>query len=217
MIAKAYKEFTEEDIVKRVLEGEKAMYEIIVRRFNPYLYKVGRSYNYNHDDTMDLMQDTFIDAYKSLAGFQGRSSFKTWIVRIMMNNCFHKRERFSFKNEIASDINDNSTPMYTNRQDETEKIVHNNELGHIIESALNKIPEDYRMVFSLREINGFNVLETADLLGISEPNVKVRLNRAKTMLREKLEQNYSAKELFDFNLIFCDPLTKFVMDAIHKL
>lgn len=217
MIAKAYKEFTEEDIVKRVLEGEKAMYEIIVRRFNPYLYKVGRSYNYNHDDTMDLMQDTFIDAYKSLASFQGRSTFKTWIVRIMMNNCFHKREKLSFKNEIASDINDNSTPMYSHKQNETEKIVHNNELGHIIESALNKIPEDYRMVFSLREINGFNVLETADLLGISEPNVKVRLNRAKTMLREKLEQNYSAKELFDFNLIFCDPLTKYVMDAIHKL
>lgn len=217
MIAKAYKEFTEEDIVKRVLEGEKAMYEIIVRRFNPYLYKVGRSYNYSHDDTMDLMQDTFIDAYKSLSGFQGRSTFKTWIVRIMMNNCFHKREKFSFKNEIASDINDNSTPMYSHKQNETEKVVHNNELGHIIESALNKIPEDYRMVFSLREINGFNVFETADLLGISEPNVKVRLNRAKTMLREKLEQNYSAKELFDFNLIFCDPLTKYVMDAIHKL
>lgn len=217
MMIKSYKEFTEEDIVKRVLEGEKALYEIIVRRFNPYLYKVGRSYNYNHDDTMDLMQDTFIDAYKSLAGFQGRSSFKTWIVRIMMNNCFHKREKLSFKNEMVSDINDNSTPMYTNRQDETEKIVHNNELGHIIENALNKIPEDYRMVFSLREINGFNVLETADLLGISEPNVKVRLNRAKTMLREKLEQNYSAKELFDFNLVFCDPITKHVMETIHRL
>ncbi|MCO5260671.1 MAG: sigma-70 family RNA polymerase sigma factor [Crocinitomicaceae bacterium] len=217
MASTNYKEFTEEEIVKRVLGGEKALYEIIVRRYNAYLYKVGRSYNYNHDDTMDLMQDTFVDAYKSLSNFQGRSTFKTWIIRIMLNNCYHRKEKSSFKNELALDIHENATPMYSHKTHETERIVHNHELGNIIENALSNIPEDYRMVFSLREVNGFNVAETAELLGISEPNVKVRLNRAKTMLREQLEKNYTAKELYDFNLIYCNAITENVMRRINDL
>ncbi len=89
---KQFEKYTEVEIIERILKGEKALYEIIVRRFNPYLYKVGRSYNYHHEDTLDLMQDTFVDAYKNLQNFEGRSNFKTWIVRIMLNNCYRKRE-----------------------------------------------------------------------------------------------------------------------------
>ena len=102
-----------------------------------------------------------------------------------MNNCYGKKEKSSFKNEIMQDVNDHSKPMFTN-ENETNKIVQNRELGHIIEEALGRIPFDYRMAFSLREINGLNVSETANLLNISESNVKVRLNRAKTMLRTEI-------------------------------
>ena len=62
----SFEKFTEREIITRILNGEKALYEIIVRRFNPYLYKIGRSYNFNQEDTQDLMQETFIDAYKNL-------------------------------------------------------------------------------------------------------------------------------------------------------
>ena len=72
--------------------GETALYEIIIRRYNPYLYKTGRSYGYNHQDTEDLMQETFINAYTNLKKFENRSSFKTWVTRIMLNNCFQKKE-----------------------------------------------------------------------------------------------------------------------------
>ncbi|MFT4018868.1 MAG: sigma-70 family RNA polymerase sigma factor [Agriterribacter sp.] len=209
--------FTETEIVGRVIDGEKALYEIIVRRFNPYLYKIGRSYNYNHEDTQDLMQETFIDAYKSLLQFEGRSDFKTWIIRIMMNNCYRKRGKASFKNEIMQDANEYSTPMFPNKNNDTDKIIQNRELGHIIENALRKIPFDYRIVFSLREINGLNVSETAEMLGISEANVKVRLNRAKIMLRRDIENAYSANELFEFNLIYCDPMVENVMNKINEL
>lgn len=207
--------FTEAEVITRVIDGEKALYEIIVRRFNPYLYKIGRSYNYNHEDTQDLMQETFIDAYKNLLQFEGRSDFKTWIIRIMMNNCYRKRGKTSFKNEMMQDVNEHSTPMFSNRNNDTEKVIQNRELGHIIESALRKIPFDYRMVFSLREINGLNVSETAEMLGISEANVKVRLNRAKLMLRRDIESAYSANELFEFNLIYCDPMVENVMNKIN--
>jgi len=206
--------YTEAEIIKRILEGEKAIYEIIVRRFNPYLYKIGRSYNYNHQDTQDLMQETFIDAYKNLPQFEGRADFKTWIIRIMLNNCYRKKEKSSFKNEIAKEVNDNSKPMFTPSNNDTEKIVQNRELAHIIEATLSEIPYDYRMVFTLREITGMNILETANLMNISEANVKVRLNRAKAMLRNEMEKSYSAKELFEFNLIYCDAIVENVMKRI---
>jgi len=212
-----FEKFRETEIIERILKGEKSLYELIVRRFNPYLYKIGRSYNYNHEDTQDLMQETFIDAYKSLSQFEGRASFKTWIIRIMMNNCYRKREKSSFKNEIMQDVNDHSIPMFTNRNNETDNVVQSRELKHIIEDALIRIPLDYRMVFSLREINGLNVSETAAMMNITEANVKVRLNRAKTMLRAEIENAYSATELFEFNLIYCDAMVENVMNKINEL
>lgn len=81
---------SEKEIIKRVIEGEVAFYEILVRRFNLVLYKVGRSYNFNQQDTKYLMQETLIDAFLNLKKFQFRASFKTWISKIMLNNCYHK-------------------------------------------------------------------------------------------------------------------------------
>lgn len=208
---------SEVEIIQRIMEGEKALYEMIVRRFNPYLYKVGRAYNYNHEDTQDLMQETFIDAYKNLSQFEGRANFKTWIIRIMMNNCYRKKEKSIFKNEIMQEVNDRSRPLFTSANNDTDKIIQNNELGHIIEKGLSRIPFDYRIVFSLREINGMNVSETADLLEISESNVKVRLNRAKAMLRKEIEKTYSAAELYEFNLIYCNAMVENVMKKINEL
>lgn len=208
---------TETEIIERVVNGEKSLFELIVRRFNSYLYKIGRSYNYNHEDTQDLMQETFIDAYKSLKQFKGRSNFKTWVIRIMLNNCFRKKEKLSFKNETITDVSENAKPMFTNQHSDATNIIQNRELGHIIENALAKIPFDYRMVFSLREINGLSVTESADLLNITEANVKVRLNRAKTMLRNQIEKAYSDIDLFEFNLIYCDAIVEKVMEKINEL
>ncbi len=208
---------TEKQIIQRVLGGEKALYEIIVMRFNSALYKVGRSYNFNNEDTEDIRQETFVDAYKNLIQFEGRSAFKTWIIRIMMNNCYRKKQTLGFKNEITQDVDDNSTPMFTNPSNDAGKIMQNRELGHIIENILGKIPFDYRMVFSLREINGLNVSETANLLNISENNVKVRLNRSKILLRREIEKTYSATELFEFNLIYCDAIVNDVVKKINGL
>lgn len=213
----SFEQYTEVEIITRVLAGEKALYEIIVRRFNPFLYKIGRSYNYNHQDTQDLMQETFIDAYKNLAQFEGRANFKTWIIRIMMNNCYRKKEKFSFKHEFSEEINDNSIPIFSKMNSDVEKNIQNNELRHIIETALGNIPFDYRMAFSLREINGLSVIETATLLNITEGNVKVRLNRAKSMLRTEIEKNYTANELYEFNLVYCNEIVTNVMKIINEL
>ncbi|MBW7869694.1 MAG: sigma-70 family RNA polymerase sigma factor [Flavobacteriia bacterium] len=210
-------QYTEEEIIERILAGEKSLYEIIVRRYNPYLYKIGRSYNFGREDTEDLMQDTFVDAFKNLALFEGRSKFKTWISRIMLNNCYHKKEKLSYKNEIMKEIFDNSEPLFHQPDQATQQLVDKRELGQIIEAALLELPYYYRMVFTLREINGLNVSETSELLEISESNVKVRLNRAKSMLKKIISKSYEPEQLYNYNAIYCDPFTKRVMDIIEQL
>lgn len=211
------KNFSEKELIDRVLQGEKPLYELLVRRYNPYLYKVGRSYNYNHEDTQDLMQETYVNVYKSLAKFEGRSSFKTWIIRIMLNNCYHKAQNMRSKKETSHEINDNAKPMFTNSNNDTAKMVRSRELKHLVEEALIQIPEDYRMVFSLREITGLKTAETASIMEISEANVKTRLSRAKSLLRKEIEKNYAPSELFDFNLIYCDAIVDRVLNEIENL
>jgi RNA polymerase sigma factor (sigma-70 family) len=210
-------QYSDIEVIQKILDGELALFEILIRRYNSFLYKTGRSYNYNHDDTLDLMQDTFVNAYTNLSKFENRSSFKTWIIRIMLNNCYRKQQKFSFKNEVATEMNDQSIPLFSsNHQSDTNKTVVNSELRSVIENALKQVPIDYRLVFTLREINGLNVLETAEALNISEANVKVRLNRVKTMLRKEIEKSYTAEDIFEFNLIYCDTMVNRVMNKIKN-
>ncbi|HEX7905273.1 MAG TPA: sigma-70 family RNA polymerase sigma factor [Chitinophagaceae bacterium] len=218
-VVKQFGTITETEAIKRVLAGETELFEILVRRNNPFLYKTGRSYGYNHEDTEDLMQEAFIAAYQSLASFEHRSSFKTWITRIMLNGCYHKSRKLSFKNEKTTDtiIHEKEIPMFVNDEiNEPDKAFVNKELSQIIGNALTRIPVDYRMVFSLRELSGLNTNETAEVLDISAVNVKVRLNRARHMLRTVIEKMYSPEDVFEFNLIYCDKIVHHVMKAINK-
>ena len=210
---------SEIELINKIRKGERELFEILIRRNNPYLYKLGMSYGYKHEDVEDLMQETFIAAYLNLEKFEARSSFKTWITRIMLNQCYQKAQKLSFKFEKANDIlNEKTTPMFeSNQSTDTYRSVLNNELSNIIGSALTSIPLEYRMVFSLRELNGMSTAETAETLEISETNVKVRLNRAKHMLREKVERMYTPEDIFEFNRIYCDKIVDEVMKSINKL
>lgn len=207
--------YTDTEIIQEVLLGQKELFEILIRRNNPFLYKTGRSYGYNHEDTQDLMQDTFVDAYRSLAKFEGRSSFKTWLIRIMLSNCYRKKLKLSFKYELSDIVIDEvTTPIFTMETANPDKTATNHELNRIIEDALTSLPEDYRLVFSLREISGLSGIETAEALDISEANVRTKLNRAKAMMRKEIEKSYSAEEIYEFNLKYCDLIVQNVMSRI---
>lgn len=135
-----------------------------------------------------------------------------------MNNCYKKKEKSSYKHEFSEEhLNEKSTPMFTNTHNDANKTIHTRELGNIIEIALENIPEIYRIVFSLREINGISVAEAAELLNLSETNIKVRLSRAKEMLRNELEKSYTASELYEFNLVYCNAMVEKVMAEIYEL
>ncbi len=212
-----YQQLFQIELITKVINGETALFELLIRRYNPYLYKVGRSYGYNHQDVEDLMQETFIHAYQNLSALENKAYFKTWLIRIMLNECYRKAHKSSTRSEVAADtfLYEKSIPMFSNNSnDDTEKKVGSRELNRVIEDAIKRIPINYRLVFSLRELNGMSVLETAKALRITETNVKVRLNRAKAMLRKEVEKMYTPEEIFEFNLMFCDKIVTNVMNAI---
>ena len=213
-----FEKYSDLEIIGRINEGDIRLFEIIIRRYDPFLYRIGRTYRYNHEDTEDLMQDAYINAYSHLKKFENRASFKTWLTRIMLNVCYQKKHKMSFKNEIQEeDIQNEKSDILFHHSSNNEKIAMNKELGRIIENAVHEIPEDYRIVFTLRELNGLSVAETSEVLSITESNVKVRLNRAKGMLQKEIKKIYSPEEIFEFNLIYCDTMVNRVMAKIYEL
>ena len=204
-------------IIDEIRKGSLALFEILIRRYNPVLYKIARSYGFNHQDAEDLMQDTHVAAYTELAKFEHRASYKTWISRIMINKCLYKLKYGYFKNEVLSEQipESNSLPMHIKgNENQTEDVLQNRELGRVLEKSLQNIPVNYRTVFVLREIEGFSVAETAQLLDITPINVKVRLNRAKSMLQNEIEKYYTQSEVYSFNQIYCDAIVQKVFERI---
>lgn len=203
------------EIVDRVLAGDVAVYEILIRRYNPLLYKIGRSYSFQHEDVQDLMQETFISAYEKLYQFQRRSQLGTWLTRIMINKCLYKMKSRNNNKETSLEPDDNNWPHYLSSLKDKEFPLQS-ELKKILELSLEKLPEPYRLVFLLRETENFSVAETAEIMNITPVNVKVRLNRAKTMMREYLEQWYTKTDIYDFNLKYCSLVAENVLNRIRE-
>jgi RNA polymerase sigma factor (sigma-70 family) len=212
-------QYADAEVIENILSGNTALFEILIRRYNPYLYKIGRSYGFNHQDTEDLMQETFVNSYVNLKQFSGRSLFKTWIIKIMLNQCYHKAHKHSYQKEQSTEVvPDNSSFMFSNNdQNDNSKSLINRELNNIVEACLQKLPEDYRITFTLRELTGLSVAETAEMMHTTISNVKVRLNRAKAMLRKEIEKTYSPEDIYEFNLIYCDRIENTVMKKIYEL
>ncbi|MBB5332430.1 RNA polymerase sigma factor [Chryseobacterium koreense] len=204
-------QFEDEKVVQRILQGDVGMFEILIRRYNPFLYKIGKTYGFSHQDIEDLMQDCYLSIYKNLEQFQERSSFKTWIAKIMLHLCYRNKQKSErMKNAISEEQS-----FFMSRKNEPfsqDGALVNKELGTILDEAIQGIPLNLRKVFVMREINGLNTTETANLLQITESNVKVRLSRAKEILRHKIGANYLPEELLDYHYSFCSPMVQKVME-----
>jgi len=192
------------ELTDRILTGEKKLFEIIIRRYNQRLYRIGMSILNNDADAEDAMQTTYIKAYEHLAAFEKNSSIGTWITRIMINECLaQKNKKQQHKNKIPQ--LENNTAMIT-----PANSLANKELNFVLETAISRLPEKYRVVFVLREIEEMSVRETGVALNIEEANVKVRLNRAKTMLKNNLN-SYVKDNVYAFHLTRCDAMVNSVM------
>jgi RNA polymerase sigma factor (sigma-70 family) len=197
----------DEEIIARILAGEKRLFEQLIRRYNQRLYRMGMSILENETEAEEAMQTAYINAYEHLPRFEHRASFGTWITRIMLNQCYEQKRK-SIRVLTNFEQTDNFINMKT-----PAKVLADKELGNILEQAIAKLPEKYRLVFVLREIEDMSVRETSATLNIEEPNVKVRLNRAKAMLREKLN-SYMKDQVYSFHLTRCDRIVNHVFDHL---
>ncbi len=198
---------SDEEIIDRILRGEKNLFELIVRKYNQRLFRICRSFMKDGDEIDDIMQEAYVRAYEHLPKFEKRSRFSTWLTRILINEAIgtaRKKSRFTSLDE-AGQVAHTNTPAVE---------VMNRELKQILENAVESLPEKYRFVYIMREVEGMSTAETGDCLNISQINVKVRLSRAKEMLRGTLDRNLAEPELFHFDLARCDHVATIVMQRI---
>jgi RNA polymerase sigma factor (sigma-70 family) len=204
------------EIIRRVIGGEKELYTLIVRKYNQRLYRVGLSIINDEAAIEDVMQTTYIKAYENLDKFRFESAFSTWITRILVNESLmylKRKEQGTHKRTtiISFEMRQPSLELQTPLM----KVI-NNELKIILELSIKNLPEKYRTVFVMRELENMSVAETMSCLGLSEANVKVRLNRAKLMLRDKLKTYIGDEGLLQFYQPRCNKVVRFVMDQITK-
>jgi RNA polymerase sigma factor (sigma-70 family) len=210
-------QLSDDEIIKRINAGEKELFELVMRRYNSRLYRIAMSIVNNDEEIEDIMQNAYIKAYQNLSAFEGRSSFGTWLVRILINESLASLKRskrfISFESNKESSMKTADHALTADKQNPAN-ITLNRELIKAFENALLELPEKYRMVFVMREMENMSIAETAEALELNESNVKVRLNRAKAMLREKLNNFYKTDFVFHFYLTRCDRIVTNVLGSL---
>lgn len=206
------------EVVERVLRGEKELYELLMRRHNQKLYRTIRCYLKREGEAEDAMQDTYLRAYEKLHQFRNDSRFSTWLIRIGINTALGKLRQAKRLAPAATleDILDNHIilQMPEPSRMNPEKIAIQKEVKQLLEKAVDRLPEKYRIIYVLREMEDIAVAEICQCLDLSESNVKVRLHRAKSMLKEDLYKLSISRDVFEFGSRHCDALVARVMTAL---
>lgn len=206
-------------VVSRVLAGDVAMFEVLMRRHNQRVYRAVRSLLRNEAEAEDAMQDAYVSAYEHLDQFQGNSAFSTWLIRIAINAALAKlRGRARL---VPLDGEPPGDPMDFGRTapaPDAERRAAAREAVTLLEGALDELPDIYRSTFMLRELEGLDTAATAEALGVTEDVIKTRLHRAKLSLKDALFDRVgeSANDLFRFEAPRCDRIVAGVMARIAQ-
>jgi len=198
-------------LVERILQGETKLYEELIRRYNQRLYRVARAFLHEDAGVEDVMQEAYLKAFAALSRFQGRALFSTWLTRILINCALsylrsrRRREEVALDDRAGTEDPDEMTPLMKEQ------------IGRLLESAIDTLPARYRVVFVMRELSKMSVSETAESLGITSTNAKVRLHRAKKLLRRELERQMPDISLYSFLGDRCDALTQRVMESVKAV
>lgn len=199
--------WTDEEVVDRVRAGETGLYEIIMRRYNQRLYRVARAILHDDSEAEDVMQDAYVRAYHHLDQFAARAPFSAWLTRIAVHEALARQRQRSRVQNVDDRAENGGFPMeLTERPLDPEETASKAELGHLLEEAVLALPEQFRTVVMLRDVEEMSTSETAEALEISEENVKVRLYRGRALLRDWLltRVGTNAKEAFPFMGARCD-------------
>jgi RNA polymerase sigma-70 factor (ECF subfamily) len=205
----------DEELVARILAGETALFEVIMRRYNQRLYRVARSILRADSHAEDVMQAAYVRAYEHLGQFAGRAPFGAWLTRIAVNEALARLR--SAKNYEEPEGEGDRMDRFASREPDPEQTAANSEMWRLMEAMIDSLPQGNRAVFVLRDIEDMSTAETSQALGISEENVKVRLHRARVELRNGLSAyaHRQTRNAYAFHAIRCDRVVKNVFARIR--
>jgi RNA polymerase sigma-70 factor (ECF subfamily) len=198
MAASSLAGIDETTLVAQARESDARAFAELVRRYEAKIFRLAQHITQNREDAEDVLQETFLKAYEHLDQFQGNSKFYTWIVRIAVNQALMKlRRRKTDRSVSLDDTIDTGEDTITREiaawDEDPEERFSREELGSILDSAIQSLAPPYRSVFVLRDIDELSTEETAEALSLSVPAVKSRLLRARLQLREKLTRSFKRK------------------------
>jgi RNA polymerase sigma-70 factor (ECF subfamily) len=208
---------SDDEVVRRVREGETGLFEIIMRRYNQRLYRVARAILKDDAEAEDVMQQAYLNAYLHLDQFAGKAAFSTWLTKIAVYEALARSARRGTAATYAgAESDEDSTAHIQDPQPNPEHQAFAAELRAVLESAVDRLPESHRVVFTLRQIEGLSTTEAAECLGISEESVKTRLHRARALLRADLFARTGAATAgaFQFHLSRCNRVVAGVFEKI---
>jgi RNA polymerase sigma-70 factor (ECF subfamily) len=215
---------SDEEVVMKVREGHTALYEVLMRRYNQRLFRIARSILRDDHEAEDVIQDTYVRAYGALHQFAGRAKFSTWLTKIAIHEASSRLRKRKRIEDVPSDAHGKSPTMEDMKSSDPdpEQETLRREAVSFLEQAVDRLPETYRTVFVVREIENMSTAEAASCLELTEETVKVRLLRARQMLREELYSRAGAtsSQAFQFLGWRCDRVIHRVFDqlkAFHSL
>ena len=209
-------EMTDAEAVREVVDGNREMFEVIVRRYNQRLYRIGMGYLQDHAETEDAMQNAYVKAFLHLGRFRGNAAFATWLTRIMINECLMVLR--SRKRAAMESLDDEDSPAgRTVLSAPAADTLLDHERRAVLEHAVRALPLTHRTVYLLRDVQHLSTSETARALDMSTANVKVCLHRAREELKAEVLKSAAGLELFSYPAALCDPMTARVMQVVLEL
>jgi RNA polymerase sigma-70 factor (ECF subfamily) len=213
-------ESTADRLLARARDRDEAAIRSIMQSNNRRLYRLARGILRNDGEAEDVVQETYVRAFTHLDSFRGDSSLATWLARIAMNEASGRlrgqRHGIEWTSLPAGTIEAQIIPFPLSASPDPEKAMAQREIQTVVEHAIDELPEAFRLVFISRVVEGMNVEETAEILGLKPQTVKTRLHRARTMLRENVERKIGpvVMEAFPFAGKRCERLTNAVLKRL---
>jgi RNA polymerase sigma-70 factor (ECF subfamily) len=213
--------FSDEETVARVLAGEVELFELLLRRYNQRVYRTARAVLRDDAEAEDAAQEVWLSAYRHLAQFEGRAKFSTWLTRIALREAWARAKKSQGRESPMKDPDELEAVAQEAQTAQTTATPEENAAAHearsFVDSALEALPEEYRVVFVLRAVEELSTAETAESLDLTPENVKVRLHRAKAMLKRELlaRAGPGIASMYPFMGERCDRMVMNVMSRIR--
>jgi RNA polymerase sigma-70 factor (ECF subfamily) len=217
-------EIDDATLASRVLAGDSAAFELVMRRHNRRLYRLARAMLRDSAEAEDALQDAYLAAFQAMANYRGEASLATWLSRVVVNQCLGRLRRQARRDNIVPMVSmegaeeQEHAAMPSDHFDAPDQAYARAELRAVLERKLDELPEAFRTVFMLRCVEELSVEETAQILNIPEATVRTRHFRARGLLRESLAQDIDGaeREIFSFDGERCDRIVARVMRRLAE-